>query len=78
MAADTSWLPGSSRAVPPASNPSGLCLDMGQLQVQVCALKTPLAAWDALELQADRQDFCPLLMLSWGQGEERAKEHRGQ
>lgn len=42
MAADTNWLPGSSHAVPPASNPSGLSLDMGQLQGQVCALKTPL------------------------------------
>lgn len=37
------FLPEGSLAVSPASNPSGLSLDMGQLQGQVCALKTPLA-----------------------------------
>lgn len=54
MAADTSWLPGSLHAVLPASNSSGLSLDMGQLQGQVCALKSCRAVWDTLELQADR------------------------
>lgn len=50
----TSWLLGSSHAVPPPSDPSGLSPGTGQLQGQFCGMKTLLAAGDPLKIQADR------------------------
>lgn len=50
----TSWLLGSSHAVPPTSDPSGLSPGTGQLQGQFCGVKTLLAAEEILKIQADR------------------------